>query len=131
MHAGYWQRVWAAESNKAVKIATYLSALLSVFVMLMVGMIGWIAYSHYGANMAVGGAFEIAWLAVPWIVRDFMGAACTSLYKHIHIQIHSHIHMHMHSHPHPHPIHMHMLHPHPQPQPHPHAYAFASTSTSN
>jgi Na+/proline symporter len=76
-HAGYWQRIWAAESNKAVVQATYAASLLSLLVMILFGVVGWIAYAHYGPGLIAkgGGAhYDFSWLAVPWIIVDFMSA---------------------------------------------------------
>jgi len=72
-NAGYWQRVWAAESNNTVKHATYLSSLLSLVVMTLMGITGWIAYGHYGSNIIIPKIFDITFLSAPYLVRGFMG----------------------------------------------------------
>ena len=72
-HAGYWQRVWAAESNAAVKTATYLASAMSLVVMLLAGVTGWIAYAQFGGNLITPGTFDLTFLSAPWLVNTFMG----------------------------------------------------------
>jgi Na+/proline symporter len=72
-HAGYWQRVWAAESNEVVKKSTYLASALSFCVMILMGVVGWVAYGHYGSNLILPGVFDITFLSAPWLINDFMG----------------------------------------------------------
>jgi len=75
-HAGYWQRVWAAESDETVKKATYYASALSIIVMVLMGICGWVAYGHYGSIIA-----PISFLSVPWLVTDFLGEgwACITI----------------------------------------------------
>jgi Na+/proline symporter len=73
VHAGYWQRIWAAESNRAVVVATYYSSVLTAIVMILVGITGWIAYSQFviliTPNSPPG---DLSWLSVPWLITTFM-----------------------------------------------------------
>ena len=73
MHAGYWQRIWAAETNEAVQRATLYSAFATMLVMMLTGVCGFIAYAQYGSNMMIPGVFDISFLSIPWLVVDFMG----------------------------------------------------------
>ena len=74
VHAGYWQRIWAAESNRAVVHATYYSSALTIVIMILVGITGWIAYSHFLIlmNPNVPGG-DLSFLSVPWLINTFMG----------------------------------------------------------
>eukprot|EP00324_Dicrateria_rotunda_P004885 CAMPEP_0206158210 /NCGR_PEP_ID=MMETSP1474-20131121/4622_1 /ASSEMBLY_ACC=CAM_ASM_001110 /TAXON_ID=97495 /ORGANISM="Imantonia sp., Strain RCC918" /LENGTH=427 /DNA_ID=CAMNT_0053558157 /DNA_START=12 /DNA_END=1292 /DNA_ORIENTATION=+ len=72
-HAGYWQRVWAAESSATVKTATYIASVMSLVVMLLVGVTGWIAYAQFGSNLILPGVFDVTFLSAPWLVNTFMG----------------------------------------------------------
>jgi solute:Na+ symporter, SSS family len=74
VHAGYWQRIWAAESNRTVVHATYYSSALTIVIMILVGITGWIAYSHFVILMSpnVPGG-DLSFLSVPWLINTFMG----------------------------------------------------------
>ncbi len=73
VHAGYWQRIWAAESNTAVVRATYLSSAITIVVMILVGITGWIAYSHFLILMTPGvPGGDLSFLSVPWLITTFM-----------------------------------------------------------
>jgi Na+/proline symporter len=74
VHAGYWQRIWAAESNVAVQRATVLAGILSAIVMVLVGITGYIAYSQFAILIVPGGgtAGDLSFLSVPWLIVTFM-----------------------------------------------------------
>jgi len=78
-HAGYWQRVWAAESNSVVKHATYLASVMSLIVMLLVGITGWVAYAHFGTFLITAGGLDLSFLSAPWLVNTFMGDGWAAL----------------------------------------------------
>jgi len=74
VHAGYWQRIWAAETNAAVQRATVLAGILSAIVMVLVGITGYIAYSQFSILIVPGGgtAGDLSFLSVPWLIVTFM-----------------------------------------------------------
>jgi len=71
-HAGCWQRIWAAETNAAVQHATVFASVLSIIVMALVGVTGFIAYSQFcGLMSSVAG--DLSFLSIPWVITTFMG----------------------------------------------------------
>jgi Na+/proline symporter len=76
VHAGYWQRIWAAESNKAVVTASYAATALTIIVMVLVAVTGWIAQSQFLilTNPGVPGG-DLSFLSVPWLIVTFMDQA--------------------------------------------------------
>jgi Na+/proline symporter len=71
VHAGYWQRIWAAESNKAVQVASYLSSGLTIIVMVLIAVTGWIAASQF-AILTGPVAGDLSFLSVPWLITTFL-----------------------------------------------------------
>lgn len=73
VHAGYWQRIWAAETNKAVLTSTYAASVMTIIMMVMVGVTGWIAVSQFQILVAPGvPGGDLSWLSVPWIIVTFL-----------------------------------------------------------
>eukprot|EP00966_Prymnesium_polylepis_P178895 4142162-Prymnesium_polylepis.1 len=68
IHAGYWQRIWAAKSDSVIKHATKLSSAMSVIVVLLIGPLGWAAYSHLPWLITTEvDHTDLSSLAVPWL----------------------------------------------------------------
>ena len=75
MHAGVWQRIWSAESNRHVRIGAWVAVAIAVVIMVLVGVVGWVAYAQYtGALYApdyvvfLSGFFAILEMPVGWHV---------------------------------------------------------------
>jgi len=52
-HAGYWQRVWSAGSNRKQTIGIFGANFLQIIVMCMIGVLGMIAVAKYGDELFV------------------------------------------------------------------------------
>merc|ERR1719424_1094546 len=77
VHAGFWQRIWAAESNANLVLATYASSAMTLLVMVLTGVTGFVAYAHYGPNMLLPGVFDISFYSATWLTVDFLGEGWT------------------------------------------------------
>lgn len=51
LNPGFWQRVWAAESDKAAKVALLSSSVLVTLIIFSYGIVGMIGYGIYGDNV--------------------------------------------------------------------------------
>jgi len=82
-HAGFWQRVWSAGSDRNMRIGVAGANLLQIIVMLMVGVIGFIAVARYGDNLyfpeyvAYNSMFLLLnEMALGWRVITIIAAVC-------------------------------------------------------
>jgi solute:Na+ symporter, SSS family len=75
LHAGYWQRMWAAESDAAVRRGTHIASFLSVLIILAFGPMGCAAFSHLpwlvAAPAGESPMKDFSSYALPWLVNYF------------------------------------------------------------